>query len=764
MAQTLLPIAPDGATGITPEFSVLVQDGIWAYFVGAFPVFCHAAGDYESFKLYTSMAIVQGLCRQVDIIRTFGVSKSSVKRNVKKFLNGKVKAFYAPRHRRGPAVLTKEVKAQAQALMDAGKTRAEVAQALGIGKECVRKAIESGRLHELGRGAAIASPVCPDTPARDKSARGVEDASAAMGMGCTRPLERVLAATGQIAPAPTRFEHCRDVPLGGVLTALPALAANGLLRHLETCFAKLSGYYSKVHVVLVLAFMALCRIKHIEQLRYQPPGEWGKLLGLDRIPEVRTLRNKVKELCADRAAEPWQTLLASDWMQDDPEAAGVLYVDGHVRVYHGKLTKLPARYVARSRLCLRGVTDYYVNDIAGRPYFVIERQVDAGLLEALETDIVPRLLQDVPGQPTAQALKDDPLLARFVLVFDREGYSPGFFKRMWEEHRIACLTYKKYPGDDWRIEEFQLCRVNLSNGECVEMYLAEHATRIGSGNDTLWVREVRKLTKTGHQVSIITTAYQADTPRTCTQIFSRWAQENFFKYMTQEFAIDALNQHGTEEFPEPPRVVNPVWRTLDTKVRALQEKLRRARAEFAAHEINPETNPRKMEAAWKKGAELLEKVEQLERHLEQTKGERKQTEKHVTMDKLPKEKQFQRLLPACKRFTDTIKLIAYRAETAMAILLREHLDRPADARPLIRDLLSAQADIIPDVEGQTLTVRIHPMTNPRATRAIAAMLPHLNDNATIYPGTSMKLNYEILTTPAVDEELGSMYFPRGQDV
>lgn len=763
MPQTLLPIVPDGATCITPEFSVAVKDGVWAYFVGGFPVFSHAADDHNSFRMFTSQAIAQGLCRQVDIVRSFGVSVSSVKRNVKKFGEGGVKAFFAPRHGRGPALLTQEVKGQAQALLDKGKTRSEVANALGIGKQCVRKAIESGRLHEPRHGAPCAPPPPADAPARDKSARALEDASAAMGMGCTRPLERVLAATGQITQAPTRFEHCRDVPLGGVLTALPALAANGLLRHLEACFAKLSGYYSAVHVLLVLAFMALCRIKHIEQLRYQPPGEWGKLLGLDRIPEVRTLRNKLNALCEDQAAEQWQSLLASDWMRDDPEAAGILYVDGHVRVYHGTLTKLPARYVARDRLCLRGVTDYYVNDIAGRPFFSVAHQVDAGLLEALRTDIVPRLLQDVPGQPTAEELEADPFLARFVLVFDREGYSPGFFKRMWQEHRIACLTYHKYPSENWRAEEFQLCRVNMPNGETVQMYLAERGSRIGSGKDRVWLREIRKLTKTGHQVSIVTTAYQADAPRTSAQLFSRWAQENFFKYMTQEYAIDALSQYGTEEFPEPPRVVNPAWRMLDSKARALQGKLTRARAEFAAHEMHPETGPQKMEAAWNKGAQLLEKVEQFERDLEQTKTERKQTQRHVTMDTLPKEQQFQRLLPGCKRFTDTIKLIAYRAETAMAFLLRQQLDRPADARPLIRDLLSAEADIIPHLQDATLTLRIHPMTNPRATRAIAAMLPQLNETETHYPGTHLRLIYE-MGVPDDPAKLRSEYFTRGQEV
>jgi len=113
-----------------------------------------------------------------------------------------------------------------------------------------------------------------------------------MGMACTREFERVCAAMGKLSQAPTKFEACLDVPNGGVLWAIPALLENGLLRHVQECFCLPQGYYSREHIFLLLASMFLARIKTVEQLRYHPAGEWGKLLGLDRIPEVKTLRGK----------------------------------------------------------------------------------------------------------------------------------------------------------------------------------------------------------------------------------------------------------------------------------------------------------------------------------------------------------------------------------------------------------------------------------------------------------------------------------------
>ncbi len=128
----------------------------------------------------------------------------------------------------------------------------------------------------------------------------------------------------------------------------------------------LEGFYPLESIFLLLALIALARIPSLEALRYVAPGEWGKLMGLDRIPEVRTLRQKITQLCSEQGlAERWSNALAKQWMAQEPECAGVFYADGHVRVYHGKLTDLPRRYIARERLCLRGTTDYWVNAMDG---------------------------------------------------------------------------------------------------------------------------------------------------------------------------------------------------------------------------------------------------------------------------------------------------------------------------------------------------------------------------------------------------------------
>ncbi|PYY10816.1 MAG: hypothetical protein DMG69_05670 [Acidobacteria bacterium] len=120
-----------------------------------------------------------------------------------------------------------------------------------------------------------------------------------MGYATTRTLERVAAAIGVLESAPIEFESTRDVAAGGVLLAVPALLAQGLLRHRPQSYQLPKGFYGIDSIFLLLALMALTCIGSVEQLRYQAPGEWGKVLGLDRIPEVRTLREKIERLCQD---------------------------------------------------------------------------------------------------------------------------------------------------------------------------------------------------------------------------------------------------------------------------------------------------------------------------------------------------------------------------------------------------------------------------------------------------------------------------------
>ena len=551
--------------------------------------------------------------------------------------------------------------------------------------------------------------------------------------------------------ASIEFETCLDVPKGGVLCALPALLSNGLLNNIEQHLGKLTGYYQTFHILLLLAFMGLCRIKNAEQLREHSPGEFGKLLGLDRVPEVRCLRSKVKGLAEQESVESWAAALSRQWMEDEPEAAGTLYIDGHVRVYHGHLTKLPKRHVSREKLCLRGITDYWVNDGTGRPFFVVEKTVDPGLLKTLEEDIVPRLLKDIPNQPSEQALQQNKQICRFILVFDREGYSPDFFRKMWIQHRIACMTYHKFPDENWPRENFTAQEITLPSGEKVTMQLAEQGSLVGSDKKAMWMREVRKLTDSGHQTSIITTAFELKLTAVSGRMFSRWCQENFFRYMKHHYGLDMLQEYGIEPLSDTEKVVNPERRQREGQRNSIQSKLNYRLVRFAAMELHPvtkkgETEDLKYNKWERKRAEFLEEIEHYENELKTIKEILSNTPKHITWQELKEEDRFEQLLPGKKRLIDTVSMIAYRAETAMAALLTSTtVDFPM-ARQLLQTLFVTEADILPDKEKKQLRIRVHSTSRPASNKVIEALFEQLNRTELNYPGTDLRLIYELTSS------------------
>lgn len=749
MPQIQLPIFPVGITLITNELGFMLIDGRVTYLAGHLPVYSHDPDDLRTFRMITSQFVVSGAARQIEIARAFGIPAVSVKRAVRLYREQGPPGFYAPRRGRGPAVLTEKVVENLEGLLDAGVPRPDAARQLGLRPNTVAKAVRAGRVRERKEPEDEAGS--DEQPVSTKSERSTEDSSAPMGMGATDSTGRVAASLGLGGPLKSEFTSTADVTNAGVLLALPALLSQGLLRGNEKLFQLPNGYYRITSIFLLLAFLALARVKSMEGLRFCSPGEWGKVLGLDRAPEVRTLRKKLEILTSKGEVKQWSAELCREWMQADPNATGLFYIDGHVRVYNGFQTKLPRRYVSRQRLCLRGTTDYWVNALDAQPFFVITKAVDPGLIKVLKDDIVPRLLEDTPELVSEQELEENPLLHRFTLVFDREGYSPVLFAAM-KKLRVACLTYRRSPGPDWPLEEFRVVPVTLSNGEKVEMRLAERGVFLSKGN--IWVREIRRLTNTGHQTPIVTTDYTTHQAVLAAAMFGRWGQENFFRYMLEHYDLDHLSTYKLEDIPDTERVVNPAHRKLDAAIRKKNGLLNRIRAKFAALILDQPIEPKVVNRWEKKKAALLEEIVKLEREIAELKPQRKATPRHIPVSELPQDQSFKQLDSSGKHFIDTIKMIAYRAETAMVHILRDVQCRPDDARSLLRAVYSNEADLIPDQKAGTLTVKLHHLANHSSANTLKHLCRELNATETLFPETSLRLIYE----------MGSSQIPRDQVV
>lgn len=737
MPQLLLQGFPDGAIKIGSVVSLLRKDSKLTYFVGSDNFYSHPVSDIASHRFMIATLVANGHARACEVESSeLNIPHRTLMNWTKQLAERGPGSFFKNTSRRGGSVMTPAKATECGLLIDAGLSIPETARRVNINESTLRKALSSLRVVSAKTAGSATNNLATDITT--KSERSRLDALAAEGMGtaCTRAGERMAAAIGLIDSTSARFEHSVDVEMAGVLVGLPALCANGLLSGLNRYISLPKGFYSAMHILLLLGFMALARLRRPEALRHISPGEVGKVIGLDRVPEVRTVRQKIGIMAETGMPEEWMRDLSRTWMASNPEDAGYLYIDGHVRVYSGSSANLPRRYVSRDRLCLKGTTDYWVNDALGRPFFVVSKAVTEGLAATLLEDVVPELLKSVPSQPADAELIADPQLARFVMIFDREGSTHSLLSKLWE-HRIGAITYRKAVKDNWLEEEFIETEVTMPGGEVTHMKLASKETSVSGGDGSMTVLEVRRLTETGHQTAIITTARQLNNTVIAGRMFSRWCQENYFGYMMEHYDIDGLVQYGDEELPGTLQVINPSWRELDKKVRAQQCAIRKLYSKMAEDSLSDDGNNIPFRA------DQIENIQRFESDLQELKENRRKTPRKVTIASLPENERPRQLLPLRKILTDTIKMIAYRAETALVAMLRKHLVKEDEARAMIREIFVSSADIEPNEKEKTLTVKIHRMACPAHDKAISALLEELTSLSFCHPETGLRMIYTL---------------------
>jgi len=560
-----------------------------------------------------------------------------------------------------------------------------------------------------------------------------------LGIATTRYEDRTAGILSGIGNAAVQFEAHQAVCGAGVLFLLPALLSQGLFKTSEVYKVPQSHYYGLESVILTLAFMALARIKNPEQLKQCKPGEIGKIIGLDRIPEVRCLRDKIKLLTHQKKAQQLNRLLIDHWYEEPSEDASFLYVDGHVRIYYGHKANLPAKFVSRQKLCLSATTEYWVNDAQGLPVMMVTGDLTEKLQQVIEEQIIPQLQQTVllASQPGTE---DVPVC---TLVFDREAYAPAFFERLWQKYQIAIITYRKNVREQWAEASFKTSAVTVLE-QSVTMRLCEQQTVLGG----VVLREIRRLSDNGHQTSIITTNRQISMEVAAGRMFGRWSQENFFRYLIMDYDFDKMIEFGIETIDENKEVINPEYRQLTHRLKKEKEKTQRLKARlYPLTEQSIDTPVDAMPPLVQKQIILLEKIEQHQQIEQKLEQQRSQISKRIKLKDMPDQIRYNKLKQESKMLMNIIKMICYRAETSVATLLSEFLTNAKDEkRMLVKQIIENNADLLPDFENKTLTVVLHTLSAPRFNYAADQLAQILTQAETIFPGTDLRMIFKISAT------------------
>jgi hypothetical protein len=554
-------------------------------------------------------------------------------------------------------------------------------------------------------------------------------------------MARALAAKGKLNKAPIIFERCQSLDNAGLLFMLPALIANGLLSYRAYYQQLVKVFYNLEFAVLLFSFLFLARIKNPEQTKNISSSEFGRLLGIDKIPEAKRLRIRLQDIAAQRKSSEWMKHLFSVWLDTENEHGFLFYIDGHVSVYHGKNARLGKKHVSRQKLCLPGTNQYWVNDSQGSPYMFVNALVNEKLLEMISHEIVPQIKKQVSNHISKETLDADPDLPLFTMIFDREGYYPKYFEQLWKE-RIAVITYRKNVTDKWDEKLFEDQTIEVE-GDKVEMKLYEKQIEL----DGVPMREIRKLNQDGHQSSVITTNKKLSTTMIAVYMFARWCQENYFRYMRQEYDLDRIYEYAVDQLDDNIMVVNPNHSKLTQQLKKLREKISRKRAQL--YQLETENIQADLDHTSKyesRQSQIISELNTLETKEKELVQQRKEHKYKIPLKEMPPDKRYNRLKQERNQFVNIIKMICYRAETTMATLLKPHLKKTKnERRAFIKSLIKRKGDLIPDYDNKTLTVSLYSMSTARENKVVEEICQLLNDTESVFPGTELKLTFKIAT-------------------
>ena len=211
--------------------------------------------------------------------------------------------------------------------------------------------------------------------------------------------------------------------------------------------------------------------------------------------------------------------------------------------------------------------------------------------------------------------------------------------------------------------------------------------------------------------------------------------------MMNHYDIDGLVQYGIEEIPSTTKVINPAWREIEKKIKEIGFEKRKIEKKYYAIAIDPDDKKNIL-----KKSELFESISNYRDDLHDLKLQRKKVVRKIEISKLPAEQRPTQLLPLSKLMTDGVKMIAYRAETALVQMLIPFLKKPEEARAIVREILVSSVDIIPEENDteKTLTIKVHRMTTSVHDKVVTSLLKELTKEKMSHPETGARMIYELV--------------------
>jgi transposase len=714
-------------------------------------VFAHYSIEDRAAEAFAMITLWESeYASQIEIARAFGYSVRSIRRYQQRLDSGGIRALVqGPGRPSGPGSRSAKQRGRDQTILHLkakGCSNRTIAGKLCLSEKAVRKRLQrlgwlphpepiETRLEfeEQTRQSPSSKPGVPEqiepVPAAVSKCKPAEadiELTSFSPDPLDRSIDRLLAKLGRIDDAEPLFAPAVHLPRAGVLLAIPALEASGVLSVARKIYGTIGpAFYGLRTTLVTYILLALLRIPRPETLKEYAPYDLGRIVGLDRLPEVKTLRRKLARLASHKASQQFGRELAERRVEQRGRVLGFFYLDGHVRAYHGKHT-IPKGYLTRTRMAVPATTDYWVNDPKGDPLFVVTAEANAAMTRML----IP-ILEEIRSLVGPRR--------RITLVFDRGGWSPKLFQQIMKMG-FDLMTYRK--GHMRRISEkrFVLRKARL-NRRPVSYFLHDQPVRFLKGK--LRLRQVTRLTSSGKQTPILTSRWDLRDIVVAYRMFERWRQENFFKYMREEFFIDALSEYQVEPDDPERSVPNPARKTIDKELRKARAHLNKIKESYGSvflYYFQGRTRTKRAFTSSEK--QIFQEIQMATDRIAALAAQQTLLPARVSLAQTQPGQNPVKLSTERKHLTSVLKLVAYQIESDLVNLIRPHYARADDeGRTLIQSALQSTATLEPT--NNQLRIILSPLSSSHRSTALAALCESLNKTETRFPGTDLLMRFAV---------------------
>ena len=702
------------------------HDGRCVITAGTVVLFDYAAGDVVMRNI--ALAVLRQLgFRGRAVAAALGLSEAYVA-TLHSAAKRDGSAALAMQDRRGtPGKVTAAQWEQARAWREQGASDAEIGRRLGVANTTVGRGL-GPRGQAPAPGGEAGRP--PAEPLFTEPEPGPEP-----GAGAVPGTEREPEPRADAEPEPGA-----GLPPGGGPPAWPLPArgalwsryAGAMLLHAflaqagaGTVLAAAGGEPRDVALLTAVSMSFALGAATTEQFKHLAAAEAGPLAGLGALPGLRALRPALARIADRTDPVALQRMFASAMLAADPVASGVYYVDDHFVPYTGAKPVAKGWNNKRGR-AEKGRADTHVTAHDGRAVCFVTGE-PSGLSVTLPKALAELKKAAGPG-------------AAIMAGFDRGGAYPQVFAHC-RDQQVHWVTYRRAP-----------LAVPAALPVITAVSYAGRTRQVAWAGETVQLKDygqARQITLSGHgrvALQILTSDFGACPADILSWLKSRWREENFLKYASQNYGIDKICDYLASIETNTKLIRNPARDQANAAVRDAEKTLAAAERGLAALLADPGLAPAAKNA---RIPGLQEDITRARAAAAAAVTARKPIPAKLPASDIDPDAETALLHAGRRGLQMVLRLLACNAEHWLSGHLNAYLRDDDEYRAITRQtIIRGLAGTITWTPA-AITVTLDQPGSARVTRALALLIDEINATPPAMPGDSRPITCHLAPRPAI---------------